>query len=184
MRILKSMRRRLHSMLNPEMGNVELREELQFHLAQQIEENLAAGMSPDEARRAAQVEFGSVPRITEQCHDARGLVWVGEFLRNARYGVRSFRRNLSFTAVTLLTLSLGIGICTAMFTVLDGVLPRPMPYVDANQLALADQPLQPNDEVFTGVSGPNAHDWPGHLSSLPHADRFRSRLATTVHGNC
>lgn len=190
MRILKSMRRRLRSMLNSEMGNEELREELQFHLAQQIEENLAAGMSPDEARRAAQVEFGSVPRITEQCHDARGLVWVEEFLRNARYGVRSFRRNLSFTAVTLFTLSLGIGICTAMFTVIDGVLLRPMPYVDANQLALADQPLQPNDEVFAGVSGPNAHDWREQsrsIEQLAYYDEHRTSLlyrssSSLVHG--
>ena len=117
MRILRSLRRRLRSILNPEMANVELSEELQFHLARQLEENLAAGMPPDEARRAAQIELGTVARITEQCHNTRGLILLQELLRNGRYGVRSFRKNPAFTVVTLLTLSLGIGICTAMFTV-------------------------------------------------------------------
>ncbi len=64
MRILRSLRRRLRSILNPEMANVELSEELQFHLARQLEENLAAGMPPDEARRAAQIELGTGALIT------------------------------------------------------------------------------------------------------------------------
>jgi predicted permease len=190
MRILRSLRRRLRSILKPEMANVELSEELQFHLARQLEENLAAGMPPDEARRAAQMEFGSVARITEQCHNTRELILLQELLRNAHYGMRSFRKNPGFTVVTLLTLSLGIGICTAMFTVLYGVLLRPMPYVDAHQLAIADQPLQPGDTTFAGVSGPNARDWREQsrlIEQLAYYDERRTSLAyksntSLVHG--
>jgi predicted permease len=190
MRILKSLRRRLRSILNPDMANVELSEELQFHLARQLEENLAAGMPPDEARRAAQTEFGTVARITEQCNNTRGFILLQELLRNGHYGVRSFRKNPGFTVVTLVTLSLGIGICTAMFTVLYGVLLRPMPYVDAHQLAIADQPLQPGDTTFAGVSGPNARDWREQsrlIEQLAYYDERRTSLAyrsstSLVHG--
>ncbi len=159
MRILKSLHHRVRSMLKLETVKVELAEELQFHLSRQLEENLAAGMSAEEAARAAQTEFGSVPLITEQCRDARGLMAVEEMVRNGQFAVRSLRRSPAFTLVTLLTLSLGIGICTAMFTVLDGVLLQRMPYPDANRLAIADQPVQARDAMFAGVSGPNARDW-------------------------
>ena len=190
MRILSSLRRRLRSILSPERADIELSEELQFHLSRQVEENVAAGMSPDDARRAAQMEFGSVARVTEECHDTRELIWLQELLRNARHGVRSFRKNPAFTVVTLLTLSLGIGICTAMFTVLYGVLLRPMPYVDAYQLAIADQPIHPGDNTFAGVSGPNARDWREQsrlIEELSYYDERRTSLAhksstSLVHG--
>lgn len=190
MRILRSLCRRLRSIWNQEMANVELTEELHFHLARQIEENLAAGMPPHEARRAAQMEFGSLAGIAEQCYNTRELILLQELLRNARYGVRSFRKNPGFTVVSLLTLSLGIGICTAMFTVLYGVLLRPMPYVDAHQLAIADQPLQPADTTFAGVSGPNARDWREQsrlIEQLAYYDERRTSLAyksssSLVHG--
>jgi putative ABC transport system permease protein len=180
MRIFRSLRRRLRSILSPERANIELSEELHFHRARQVEENVAAGMSPDDARRAAQMEFGSVARVTEECHDTRELIWLRELLRNARHGMRSFRKNPAFTVVTLLTLSLGIGICTAMFTVLYGVLLRPMPYADAYQLAIADQPIHPGDNIFAGVAGPNARDWREQsrlIEELSYYDERRTSLA-------
>jgi predicted permease len=190
MRILRSLRHRLRSILNPERANIELKEELQFHFAQLVEENLAAGMPPDEARRAAKMEFGNLARATEECHDTRELLLLQESLRNARHGLRSLRRSPVFTVVTLLTLSLGIGICTAMFTVLYGVLLRPMPYVDAHQLAIADQPIQPGDKTFAAVSGPDARDWREQsrlVEQLSYYDERRTSLAhksstSLVHG--
>ncbi len=112
----------------------ELDEELEFHIAQSLDRNIAAGMPPDEARRRAAVEFGSMGRAREQCHEQRPGWWLGTVAQDARYALRGFRRNPLFTFTLLATLTLGIGATTAVFSVVDRILFRPLPYAHADRI--------------------------------------------------
>jgi predicted permease len=112
----------------------ELDEELQFHLEQAIEAKLTAGMTPEEARRQALVDFGGVERTREQCHEARPGWWLGTVAQDVRYALRGFRRNPVFTVTVIATLALGIGATTAVFSVVDRILFRPLPYAHDDRL--------------------------------------------------
>jgi predicted permease len=109
-------------------------EELQFHLEQQVQTNIASGMTPQEARRQAGIAFGGVERTREQCREQRpGFFWETLF-QDIRYAIRGFRRNPVFTFTIIVTLMLGIGATTAVFSVVDRILFRPLPYAHADRL--------------------------------------------------
>ncbi len=106
----------------------ELAEEIDFHLERQTAKHRVAGMSEDEAARAAKLDFGRVGRVREEHRDARGARWLMDFLGDLRIGVRLLIRQPGITVTALLALALGVGGNTAMFSVLDGVIMKPLPY--------------------------------------------------------
>jgi putative ABC transport system permease protein len=112
----------------------ELEEELVFHVAQSVERNIAAGMAPEEARRLALVEFGGLARAHEQCYEQRPGWWLGTVAHDVRYALRGFRRNPVFTLTVFATLIIGIGATTAVFSVVDRILFRPLPYADPTRI--------------------------------------------------
>lgn len=112
----------------------ELDEELAFHLERQTEENIAQGMEPQEARRQARIAFGAIERTRDECRERRPGFWIERFLQDVRYALRCFRRNPLFTLAILLTLMLGIGTTTAVFSVVDRILFRSPPYAHADRI--------------------------------------------------
>src|SRR5580693_120306 len=112
----------------------ELDEELEFHLEQAIASRSAAGVAPAEARRQALIEFGGIEPTRDQCERQRPGWWIGTVLQDARYALRGFRRNPLFTISVLVTLALGIGATTAVFSVVDRILFRPLPYADPSRI--------------------------------------------------
>lgn len=111
-------------------------QEMLFHLEMQIEENIRRGMSPQEARRQARIAGGGLEQAKELHRDARGLPFLESLLQDIRFALRSFRKAPTFTATVLLTLALGIGVGTAIFSIINAVLLKPMPYRDPDRVVM------------------------------------------------
>jgi len=115
-------------------GDERLREEMESHIAARTEESIRAGMTPEEARRHARLQFGGVETIRDDYHDEEGLPFVENLLLDVRYAVRVLRKSPSFTVVALLTLMLGIGANIVVFGVLNAVLLQPLDVSDPQSL--------------------------------------------------
>jgi predicted permease len=171
MRWMDKLQLRVRSLFRRTNVDSELSDELQFHLQRQIDANISAGMPPAEARRAALIEFDGVARLTEECRDERRVNWIQDVSQDIVYGLRMLRKNPGFTAVAILTLALGIGANTAIFSVLDAVILRPLPYPEANRLVLIWTDMTSAGQSRTPFSGPDIADV-----------RTRSRLLKDVGG--
>jgi macrolide transport system ATP-binding/permease protein len=115
----------------------ELKDELRDHLEQQIKDNLARGMSPEEARYSAIRALGGITQIEQQCRDARGGHVMEDFVQDLRYGFRQLNRSRGFTALAVLCLTLGIGANAAVFSWVEGILFRPYPAVTHQERLVA-----------------------------------------------
>ena len=127
MRWIHKLPLRFRSLFRKSRAEADLSDELRFHLEKLIEEQAAKGMTPEEARYAALRELGGVEQIKEECRDMRRVNWIENFLQDVRYGLRMVGKSRGLTAILALTLALGIGVNTAIFSVLNGWLLRPLP---------------------------------------------------------
>jgi predicted permease len=127
-------RLRLRTVARRKRVENDLERELRFHLDQQTEENIAAGLPPTEARRAAIRKLGGYTQIQEECRDMRRTDHLENFWRDLRYSLRMLGANPAFTVVIVLTLALSIGANSAIFSVIDGVLLRPLPYPEPDRI--------------------------------------------------
>jgi len=148
---------RLRSLFRRNQVDQELKDELRDHLEQQINENLAKGMSPVDARYSALRALGGITQIEQQCRDARGGSVTEDLIQDLRYGFRQLCRSPGFSLLAILCLTLGIGANAAVFSWIEGILFRPYPAVAHQErlLALAG--------TARGESGPEAISWPDFL---------------------
>jgi predicted permease len=187
MRLLESLRRRLQSLLHKDASNIALSEELRYHLETLVQENIARGMSPAQARIAANAEFGSIAQATEASYESRGTALVDDLAQDIRYGLRSLRRQPAFTFVTVLTLALGIGACTAIFSLVNAVMLRSLPYGDSSRLVYLFTPNPkikglPGPEVF-GPSNADFFDIKGQSHSYESITFFNQKIYSLKAGD-
>ena len=134
MNFLRKISRRVCALFRPEKLDADMAEEMRAHLERRTQANLAAGLSADEARYAAQRSFGGMDQLKEVAREQRGWMWLGELMRDARFALRQLAKSRGFTAIAVLTLALGIGVNTSMFSVLNTLLFHTPPYPEPAEL--------------------------------------------------
>jgi predicted permease len=181
MRWLAGVRERLRGLFFKVRADAEMDAELRDHLEMQVLENRRRGMSAEEARRRATLSFGGIERVREEVRDARGIALLDEWIGDSRYALRALRRNPGFTAVALLTVALGIGANTSMFSIVNGILLRPLPHANADELVLLYQSSPRSGEMLGRVSLEDMEDWGDRTRSLVSIAGF-APVATILTG--
>lgn len=172
---------RLRALFGGKRIENELDEELNFHLEMQARKHRAAGFEEAAAGRQARVEFGGVERVREECRDARGVSFLGDLARDARYGLRMLRKSPAFAAVAILSLGIGIGANTAVFTLIDAVLFRMLPVKNPEQLMVMHWGARKDLDVncaYASYNGGGRLGWTRDVVSWPVFTEMRKRTRT------
>jgi predicted permease len=158
----------------------DLSQELQSHLDLAIDQNLVKGMSPKDARKHALISLGGLEQTKQLLRDQQSIPWLESLLQDLRYAVRLLRRSPAFTSIAILTLALGIGANTALFSIVNAVLFRPLPYPHSEQLVTLRE-SKPN--FATGsISFPNFIDWQKQNTTFASMALMRRGAAYTLTG--
>jgi putative ABC transport system permease protein len=184
MDMLQTLLLRVRSLFGARSLERELDEELHFHVSMQMDANIRAGMSAGEARRRALAQFGGVDRLAEECRDVRTGAGAHLLARSIRLGARRLRREPSFVVPAVATLAIGIGALTAIFTLTDAVLLRPLPYPEAERIVLLRHTLPGWGIATSGQSaGTFAHYLAGATSFESLGAWFDRELSITEEEN-
>jgi predicted permease len=156
---LREFGNRVKALFSKSQQDSDLDDELAAHLDLLAQENIRRGMAADEARYAARREFGAVEQIKETYRERRGLPMLETFLKDLRFGARMLRKNPGFTAVAVLTLALGIGATTSIFSVVNTLLLRPLPFPDSNRIVILQEAIPKIVPGKMSVSAPDVADF-------------------------
>ncbi len=178
MRSLRAWALRLRALFARDRQEQELRDEIDSHLHMHIEDNVRAGLSPGEARRQALLRLGGVETLKEEYRDRRSLPLLEHLVQDIRFAARVLWRTPAFTAVAVLTLGLGIGANTAVFSVVNAVLLRPLPFPHSDRLVLVWATNTKNGDQRDVASYPDFEEWKGSGSSFSGMAALTSRSVT------
>jgi putative ABC transport system permease protein len=153
---------RLRSVVRRKRVEAELDDELRFHFEQQVEKNIRLGLTREEAVRQARFAFGGIDQVKEECREARGVEFLETVLQDIRYALRILRQKPIFTIVAVLTLTLGVGANTAIFSIVNAVLLHSLPFPEPDRLV----------RIFFNTPGTGLH---GVLYSVPELEDLRNR---------
>ena len=156
---LRGLLTRLRAIVRGRTADRELDEEIRVHLEMEMEKNVGAGMRPDEARRQALAVFGGRDAAMEAHRDVRGGRWLEDFVADTRYALRTLRQNKTLTLAAILTIAIGVGANTAIFSTLHAVILRPLPYADADRLVMLWESNPERGWVNADVAPANYFDW-------------------------
>jgi predicted permease len=179
-------RLRLRSLFRRRSVDRELDDELHFHLDQLVEENITAGATPDEARRLALLKMGGITQFQEECRDMRDVNFIDDSLRDLRYAGRSLCRSPGFAALAVLIMALGIGANTAVFSVVNAVLLKPLSYRDPDRIVTLTGSLTKGESstaLSKQVSIPDFQDWHDQSTSFEAMAYYSSREAAVMQGS-
>src|SRR5579862_1115134 len=173
---------RFGGLFGKERKDRELADELDAHVQMHVADNLRAGMSLEEARRQALIKLGGVEQVKESYRDRRGIPWIETLLRDVRFGARMLRKSPGFTTVAVLTLALGIGANTAIFSVLYAAILRPLPYYQPDRLMTLDEVRESHEyRAYWNASYPDYLDWQSQSKTFQSLAGF-SRDDLTLRG--
>jgi putative ABC transport system permease protein len=156
-RQLRAWAARLGGIFGGEARERELAEELESHLQMHVDDNIRAGLSPVEARRLALLKLGGIEQTKETYRRQRGVPLLGDLWQDMRFGARVLRKQPAFTFIAVLTLALGIGANTALFSVINAVLLRPLPFPESDRILSLYETFKPSGQ--SALSVPNLRDW-------------------------
>jgi len=177
--ILRQILFRLQPFFRRRKIETELSEEMRMHLEMATERNLAAGMPPEDARNAAQCEFGGIDQAKESYRDERGIPWLEGILRDVRFSVRSLIRDQGFTITALLILTLCLAANVVIFSLVHGVLLRPLPFRDPDRLVTVFNSYPKAGIPNAGVSVPHYLERRSGIAAFSDAGGIR-RAAVTL----
>ncbi len=168
MTLLSRLRSFLRATVRRSRTDSEMDAELRFHLNARADDLTRTGLSREEAARRARIEFGGIEAAREECREARRANMLESLLLDVRFGARMLRKNPGFTCIAILTLALGIGANTAMFSIADAVLWRSMPYPHPGQLVVAGEVSLKNPDNSWGVTYPTFRDWQSRSTTFEY----------------
>ena len=157
----------------------DLEKEIGAHLALLEDEYLSQGMTSEDARRAARLAYGGVEQAKQLHRDERGFQWLGQLLQDTRYTFRQLRKSPGFTLTAILMLAFGIGATTAIFSIVEGVLLRPLPFPDPDRLVVLGDVLEGShctSCAHSSVTAPDIRNYMRDTQSFSHLGGYRGRL--------
>ncbi len=185
MRALDKIRLRLQSLFRRRRVDRELEDEFRFHLDQLVEEEIAAGVALEEARRSALRKMGGITQFQEESRDMRRVNYIDDLLRDVRYAARNLRRSPGFATLAVLIMALGIGANTAVFSVVNAVLLKPLSYQDPDRIVTLSDSWRTGEaptDLSKQVSILNFQDWHDQSSSFEAMAYYASRETAVMPG--
>jgi putative ABC transport system permease protein len=171
---------RLRALVRGSTADRELNEEIRFHLEQEAAKNVALGMDPDTARQRALATFGGVRRVQEDHREARGLRWLEDFVADVRFALRGVRRAPALTAAAVITLGLGVGANTAIFSAVNAVILQPLPFPNPERLMMLWEENPEKNWHMSDAAPANVLDWKERVRAFEDVAAYTNGRGTAT----